>query len=254
MTTTQERAGVEFRERHRDETAVTYEIRRYAEAVRERNSSVAQILTAHAPYINEHLELTALRQPQAARLTGKDKQHIEWLKRICEGAGKGSLPKNVDARSVLYVVGIIERLTAAPAQPLAINVDVVSMKESSGKVTWFVQLSRPVTCRMTAGMSMFSSVIKGRADYHADELRYLFGQRPDKPKITAYDDTVPEDQRKFVEPAAQVTREEIARWHFERESVDGEQFGVDHSLTEDAYEFADAIMSLLAERGLVKEG
>lgn len=52
---------------------------------------------------------------------------------------------------------------------------------------------------------------------------------------------------------AQVTREEIARWHFERESVDGEQFGVDHSLTEDAYEFADAIMSLLAERGLVKE-
>lgn len=64
-------------------------------------------------------------EPQAARLTEKDKQHVEWLKRICEGAGKGSLPKNVDARSVLYVVGIIERFTAAPAQQVTIT-DIAS--------------------------------------------------------------------------------------------------------------------------------
>ncbi len=117
-------------------------------------------------------------------------------------------------------------MTAYESPPCDIKVEVVSMKETSGKVTHFVQLSRPGADRFLDGMSMFGSVIKGRAEYHADEFRHLFGQGP-RPNILKYDDTCPEDQKKFFEGPPPVTLDAISFWY---ESYMGPVLGTTNSI------------------------
>jgi len=87
----------------------------------------------------------------------------------------------------------------APAPEIAPmpEVHVSRMLESSGKVTWFLQLRRTGTDFVNESLDVYSSLSEGRVRYHAAEYEHLFGRGP-KPDILAFDDSIPEDQKKFA--------------------------------------------------------
>jgi hypothetical protein len=91
-----------------------------------------------------------------------------------------------------------------------ITVSVGCMKETNGRNTWVVSLYRGEAKGLGEGLQVYSSPSEGRARYHAEEYKCLFGQAP-RPDILAFDPTIPPDQLKFYDgPPA--TLEALVVW------------------------------------------
>lgn len=67
-----------------------------------------------------------------------------------------------------------------------LTVEVSHMKETNGNQWWSVMLLKEGG-KIWDGYQVYSSKIKGRADYEADELRYFLGLSDKKPFILDYD-------------------------------------------------------------------
>lgn len=85
---------------------------------------------------------------------------------------------------VEQVLALLDRSTdLKPTFPI---IHLCSMKESNGKETWIVMMTKTKEESVFRGLQIYSDSIKGRAEYEADRLRYFFDQRSE-PDILKYD-------------------------------------------------------------------
>lgn len=75
-----------------------------------------------------------------------------------------------------------------------VHVRFAEMRESNGRVTWFVSLARSEDATPMDCHQVYSSNIKGCAEYERDALKHFLGQGP-VPDILAYDTDAPKDRQ-----------------------------------------------------------
>jgi len=132
----------------------------------------------------------------AADVVERVQEMLRWSYTPWEESGKKEPLETFQAKA-LAAAGLLCPEPVSSAEVALPEVHVCRMLESSGKVTWYLQLRRAGTNFINDSMDVYSSVIEGRVRYFAAQYEHLFGRGP-FPRITDFDDTLPDDQKKFL--------------------------------------------------------